>query len=327
MCLLFPNPFKKEINQLAGKDFRNIQNIIVFFIKKDVMRKLYSQIDIAPILPNIALLLFRIYAGFTMAGAGLNKVPLTDWMTEQVTSMGFPFPVFSAWFASWGEFAFGVLVVIGLSARISSFFLAIIMGFAAFGFQSMAPLFQMHITQHFFWMFVLLMAIGPGKFSLDFILYNKLTLGNSVWRFAGIIALTGLLAYGLIREFTFVDKEIEQAESSTKTVNIAGNFNNWDPSVINMETKDSINYFYNIKFETEQLLEFKFTQNNSWDINLGDEDQQSQGFPVKGRGELDEGGNAKNIRVYIPKAGKYIFAVNIQDFAYSVSVSDSIQVE
>jgi hypothetical protein len=51
---------------------------------------LFGHVSVPGIPANVALLLLRIYAGYTIMMAGLDKLPLPAWMTEQVAAVGFP---------------------------------------------------------------------------------------------------------------------------------------------------------------------------------------------------------------------------------------------
>jgi putative oxidoreductase len=286
---------------------------------------LFGQIEIDNKLANAALLLLRLYAGYTIMTAGLDKLPLTDWMIDQVTEMGFPFPVFFAWLASFSEFAFGLLLGIGLMTRFSGIMLAITMGVASFGFQKAIPLIDMHIAQHFFWIFILFTVVGAGKFSIDTLLYDSAMNRPSKLSYLSIPVFLLLLAFGLYREFLMPIPESESGDQAGLTsVNVAGSFNDWDPSQIEMSSADNKTYFTNVEFENQGLVEFKFTANKSWDVSWGETDQSAVGFPVQGIGELDQGSSTSNIRVYIPNPGRYRFTFDIEDFAYSI---DSLKSE
>ena len=280
-------------------------------------RILFGQFHVIGLWPSIALILLRFYAGFTIMSAGLDKLPLTDWMTEQVESMGFPFPVFFAWFASFSEFAFGALLVLGLLTRISGFFLAITMGVASFGFQGVIPLFEMHIAQHFFWIFLFYTIFGAGKFSIDYVLVKKLSDSPVKQLLIAIGVFLVLLAFGLYREYFYEIPESEE-EDQIISINIPGSFNNWDPSANSMEKVNEETYVLLMDFDKEGNIEFKITANGSWDINLGEEDQSQMGFPVSGVAELDDGGNTQNIKAYIPVSGNYRFLFNKETFEYSL---------
>ncbi len=136
---------------------------------------------------NIAYLLFRFYCGFTIAkGAGLAKVfhkidekgsegwenlafGVPDWFVKQVGEIGFTFisPSFWAHLAVYGEFIGGLLVAFGLFTRISAIQLAFQFFVVSFIWYDEPMPFGMYYQQLIFWGFVLIAAIGGGRFSLD----------------------------------------------------------------------------------------------------------------------------------------------------------------
>ncbi|MBX2877492.1 MAG: DoxX family membrane protein [Saprospiraceae bacterium] len=268
---------------------------------------------------NIPLLLIRIYFGLSIMKAGLDKLPLPDWMTEQVVSMGFPFPVFFAWVASFGEFAFGVLLCLGLLTRLSGFMLAIIMGVASFGFQKVLPIWDMHIAQMFFWVFVLFAFVGGGRFSFDYLIVNQ---GQAKRRFKwSLLALPVsalLLGIGFYREFTPTPQIEEPETTQLSSINVPGSFNNWDPAANEMQKIDDNTYVLDMQFEQSSLIEFKFTANQSWDINLGEKDQSTDGFPISGTAEMDGGNDTENIKAYIPAPGAYRIELDTETYQYTV---------
>jgi uncharacterized membrane protein YphA (DoxX/SURF4 family) len=136
---------------------------------------------------NIAYLLFRFYCGFTIAkGAGLAKVfhkidekgsegwenlafGVPDWFVKQVGEIGFTFisPSFWAHLAVYGEFIGGLLVAFGLFTRISAIQLAFQFFVISFIWYDEPMPFDMYYQQLIFWGFVLIAAVGGGRFSLD----------------------------------------------------------------------------------------------------------------------------------------------------------------
>jgi uncharacterized membrane protein YphA (DoxX/SURF4 family) len=259
---------------------------------------------------SIALLLLRLYAGYTIMVAGLDKLPLTDWMVEQVTALHFPWPTFFAWLASFSEFGFGFLLIIGLLTRLAAFNLAIVMGVAAFAFQGVLPFLQMHIAQHFFWIFVTLILLGGGRYSLDSQLRERgrLLLGPAV---LGI-----LLAIGLWREATAKEPDNTAAEAAAETtLHLAGSFNNWNPTLDTLRQATDGRLYIDKSFDQAMPIAFKFTVNGSWDINLGEANQSADRFPLAGIAERNSEAIA-NIEAYIPAPGSYRFRFDPGTFAY-----------
>lgn len=269
---------------------------------------------------HIPLLLIRVYFGLIIMKAGLDKLPLPDWMTEQVVSMGFPFPVFFAWVASFGEFAFGALLCLGLMTRFSGLMLAIIMGVASFGFQKVLPLWDMHIAQMFFWVFALYAFVGGGKYSLDYVILNQGEARNPFrWSMLALPVSVLLLGVGFYRELTPAPQEEEQETLEILSINVPGSFNNWDPTANKMQKINGNNYILDMEFDQSSLIEFKFTANESWEINLGERDQHTEGFPISGTAEMDGGNDTENIKAYIPTPGVYRIKLDAETYQYTVT--------
>jgi len=278
---------------------------------------LSGQEEVSSLPANIALLLLRFFAGFTIMTAGLDKLPNKDWMIEQVTSIGFPLPVLFAWIASFSEFAFGAMLILGILTRLSGFMLAFTLGVAAFGFHKVTPLLSMHITQYFFWIFFLFTFLGAGKFSLDYLI-NKTPISSfSRLLKVGVPIFMILLSIGLYKEY-FTQEVIVQEEVIISSINVPGSFNEWNPAANEMEKLNATDYKLKVDFEKTGFIEFKFTTNKSWDTNFGDDGQLSKGFPISGKAQVDEGNDVNNIRAYIPKPGSYEILLNSETFVYSL---------
>ncbi|MDF7811044.1 DoxX family protein [Hymenobacter sp. YC55] len=147
-------------------------------------------------LADVVWLLFRLHLGLSVAvGAGWAKlinltttqeaaklatsaVPLAppDWFVQQVATLGFtyPTPYVWAWLAAWGEFAGGLLIAVGLLTRWNGVQLAfqfLIVAFLWYG--EPEPFLSMYYQQFLFWAFVLVAALGGGRYSLDYWLVQK----------------------------------------------------------------------------------------------------------------------------------------------------------
>ncbi len=267
---------------------------------------------------DAALALLRIHAGFTMMSAGLDKLPVPEWMTDQVVAMGFPLPGAFAWIACVSEFVFGALLVVGFATRISAFFLAVTIGFACFRFHGVMPLIGMHITQLYFWIFILFAISGPGRYSIDSAAHRGKLLSPKSWTAILVLLASCLIIFAANRrEGDNVNAAVD--DFTIDSVNIAGSFNNWDPADINMQKTEDGLYAHQQVFSGPQAVEFKFTANGSWDVNLGELDQQTTGFPITGNAELDNGNNTENIKAYIPAAGTYLFTLKLDGFEYSIN--------
>ncbi|GAA3996359.1 hypothetical protein GCM10022408_03700 [Hymenobacter fastidiosus] len=136
-----------------------------------------------------ALLLFRLHLGLSIAiGAGWGKLGSLytateagklvgaaptppDWFVQQVATLGFtqPSPYFWAWLACWGELAGGLLLALGLLTRLSAAQLAFQFFVVAFvWYETPEFLVGMYYQQLLFWAFLLIVATGGGRYSLDY---------------------------------------------------------------------------------------------------------------------------------------------------------------
>lgn len=265
---------------------------------------------------DIALLLARLYGGITIARAGLDKLPTPDWMTDQVTQVGwFPAPSLFAVIACITEFVAGILLAAGLFTRISGGLLAFTMGVAAFGFHQVYPLTDMHITQGFFWLFVLFSVLGPGRISVDqlsrWLLESKRC--KAAWLIAGGLSLA-MLTLGLYKQFEPLPQKPAAQEPTISGISIAGSFNDWDLAAQPMTSTNQSAWDVVLQLEEAGPIEFKFAANQSWDINFGEVDDQTAGMPVDGTAE--RGGD--NIRAYIPSPGLYRVTVDLESYQYRV---------
>ena len=280
---------------------------------------LFQQPAIESTAANVALLLARIYAGFTIMSAGLDKIPMLDWMVDQVITIGFPFPVFFAWLACFTEFAFGLLLIFGLLTRPAGIMLAITMGVAAFGYHKVMPLTGVHIAQHFVWLFVVFASIGGGRYSVDALIRKPGTAENTNWVRLAVPAFVFVLGLGVVLEFTRPPRDNGGNEELTiSSINIPGSFNNWDPASNEMTKINDQEYAMQIAFDNPGVIDFKFTANASWDYNLGAPESVTARFPLNDIAVLNDGNNTQNIRAYIPAAGTYQFTLNSETFAYGL---------
>ncbi|GEM_PF-112619 len=267
---------------------------------------------------DILLLGARFYAGVWMAGAGLDKLPTPDWMIDQVVEVGFPMPHFFAYCASMSEFVGGVLLTFGLLTRPAALFMAFTMAVAAFGFHKVSPITDFHITQSFLWLYVAFLAVGPGRLSLDFVISVIFRRRPMRYVVTALVLAFPVFAYGTYLELA-TDWEPPAEEpapgpdlSSIETIGIAGPFNEWSASASPMSVNGTV-WSIDLRLP-EGATQFKFTANNTWDVNLGDADQPDARFPLTGTGEIGAG----NIEAYIPAAGTYRVTLDTEGFAYTL---------
>ncbi len=156
-------------------------------MKMQIKNFLFGSIQTDSKVFNWSYLLFRIYAGLSIAdGAGLSKVfhkinekgddswnnlafGTGDWFIKQVSDLGFTFisPTFWAYLAIYGEFIGGLLIAFGIFTRLSSIQLAFQFFVVAFiWYGDPAPMIGMYYQQLIFWSFVMTFGAGDGKYSL-----------------------------------------------------------------------------------------------------------------------------------------------------------------
>jgi len=143
------------------------------------MKKLFATTplfsnDIATLFPRIILaLVFIFHGGQKMfgwfGGAGLEA-------TAQFMNINLDIPVFLAFAAALAEFFGAIFLLLGLFTRISAFALGVTMLVAILTVHPDAFLLSeggMEYTLTLLFMSVLAFILGPGKISLDAILFKK----------------------------------------------------------------------------------------------------------------------------------------------------------
>jgi putative oxidoreductase len=128
-----------------------------------------------PWLPN-AIVIVRVILGLLISRHGLEVFEpgqmegMIRWMKDD---FDFPAPAFMTYLAKAIEFACGLLLAIGLFSRISSLLLAIVMGVIVFGIGKSAIFYDDEHPFLFCLFFVTFFIIGPGKISLDYLLFDR----------------------------------------------------------------------------------------------------------------------------------------------------------
>lgn len=277
-----------------------------------------------------AYFLLRVYVGLSMALGGLDKLPVPDWFVDQVAGIGFPTPELFAFLASLAEFAGGLLLAIGLLTRSAALSLAITMGVAAFLFHGVQPLLQLHITQAYFWAYLLFAICGGGHSALDRLLIRAVPPGRptippsiSLQR-ALLVCLPAiaLSAYGTYLQLAGPPPTEETAASFTvddiSAINLVGSFNEWDLAADSMALQADGSWQLDVPIDAAGQVEFKFAANGSWDLNAGETDQGAIELPLEGTAETNGADEPSNIRVTIPTAGTYRFSIEPATLTYRV---------
>ena len=107
-------------------------------------------------------------------------------------------------------------------------------------------------------------------------------------------------------------------DGTVERVFAPGSFNDWDLTSHPLERQQDGTWAGTIDLEISGPIAFKFAANGSWDVNLGDDDPGTAGFPVAGTGE--PGG--ENIPAYIPEAGSYRFTVDPDARTYRLDAAE-----
>lgn len=120
------------------------------------------------------LLVLRLVWGWQFFLAGWDKIPNIEKIVGFFGALGIPLPFFSAFLVTFVEAIGGILLILGLLTRLSSFFLAITMAVALVVASSSFVKIAFDPTELFAeipFLFLLvsliLLAFGPGKYSLD----------------------------------------------------------------------------------------------------------------------------------------------------------------
>lgn len=127
------------------------------------------------------LLAIRLYWGWQLIQTGLGKLRNQERVVDFFTSLNIPFPALNAHFVSGLEFFGGMLLIVGFLARPISLMLTISMS-VAYWTASRDALFaifsdpgKFYAADPFTFLFaaILILAFGPGVFSLDYLLQHR----------------------------------------------------------------------------------------------------------------------------------------------------------
>jgi len=129
---------------------------------------------------DLGILFLRVVIGISFSIVyGLMKIQAGQEMWAQIggamSNLGITFaPVFWGFLASLSEFAGGILIFFGLFTRPAAAFMAFTMFVAAIHHLSMRdPWYVVMNPIEMFAVFVALVFIGAGKYSLDYLLFKK----------------------------------------------------------------------------------------------------------------------------------------------------------
>ncbi len=128
------------------------------------------------------LLAVRLYWGWQFVQTGWGKLHNQARITDFFTSLNIPFPALNAHFVSGLEFFGGILLILGLASRPIAFLLTGSM-FVAYWTADREALFSIFSNPGkfygadpytFLFAAIMILAFGPGRFSLDALIEKKL---------------------------------------------------------------------------------------------------------------------------------------------------------
>lgn len=120
---------------------------------------------------HIGIMLVRVMAGIYIFRYGRELFNIDD-LLDFLTKSGWPFPVFSGYAAKIIELAGGVLLALGMFTRLASALLMIVMLGVLFTMNH-GDIFDGEHPALFFLIFALFCFAGPGKYSLDYLLFDR----------------------------------------------------------------------------------------------------------------------------------------------------------
>lgn len=129
---------------------------------------------------NLAFLFLRFFVGLALCTVFEKLFPKNgtwgpqEWFINDVVEMGFPLPVLFAWIAVLTEFIGGILMMVGFMTRPAALLNCILTFVAAFIYHQ-GNIVQPGLLAFFFMLMCLSILLnGPGRYSLDFFVYERL---------------------------------------------------------------------------------------------------------------------------------------------------------
>lgn len=113
------------------------------------------------------------------------------------------------------------------------------------------------------------------------------------------------------------NRNFPKGRSNYRIIKITGSFNNWDPAAAAGALTNTGGTTWEGRIDLSQgKIEYKFTADNSWQINWGDEDEKPA-LPQMGMAVLGGG----NITASIPKNGKYAVTFDEKKLVYTLKLA------
>jgi len=135
---------------------------------------------------SLLLFVVRLYWGWQFFQTGKGKLAHLANVGEYFQSLGIPLPHAAATFTGLMECAGGILLLLGLVSRLTAIPLTLILvvAYCTASAEAVKNIFsnpeQFFAADPFLFLYavILILAFGPGKFSIDWILRNKMAPGS-----------------------------------------------------------------------------------------------------------------------------------------------------
>jgi uncharacterized membrane protein YphA (DoxX/SURF4 family) len=247
---------------------------------------------------NLTWLLFRLHIGITIAfSAGLPKMTgfsAPDWFIKQVADLGFRFPSPALWatIAAWGEFFGGILIAIGLFTRFAALQLAFQFFVIAYiWYNEPEPLTGMYFQQLYFFSYLLAMAAGGGRYSLDALIARRLRLS---WPAAAAKTAIATLIVLLINQTAMAQEPVILKEE------IAMIEGNWKGTLTYRDFKSGkdVTMACNLTLEIKKngkdlVMSYSYPDNSAWNskdnIEIREDGRYINGEKIKSKKKLPDG--------------------------------------
>lgn len=134
----------------------------------------YNNTNSSSILKDIVLLTVRVFVGFAMLSHGFPKLQmlLEGGKVEFFDLMGLG-PQITLALTVFAEFVCSILLILGLFTRVALGFLIFTMAMAAFIVHGSDPFEKREMSLIYLSVYLLLMACGAGKFSVDHMIEKR----------------------------------------------------------------------------------------------------------------------------------------------------------
>jgi NADH:ubiquinone reductase (H+-translocating) len=148
--------------------------LTLFKRKGELMRDLFLRLINTAADRSIGFVMLRVFTGIGMMTHGYGKVfGNPERFLSTVENIGFPFPGFFAFAASFSEFFGALLLCCGVLTRVWAFFIACTMSVAAFIVHGGDPFARKELALLYLFVALFFMMKGGGTFSIDYLIERK----------------------------------------------------------------------------------------------------------------------------------------------------------